>query len=123
MAVYAALNCCSAWNQCSWSKPCFCPCESQISYAFMLISASDGAVLAFFGGLCEKTTATAVCIGFTAPDTRELGDGFFPVFVVIIMFFLILTLVCSELLMRLGPCNARNKRRGKTPWEGQSDTW
>ena len=58
----------------------------------MLISACDGAALAFFGGLCKKARAAAACVGLTATVSREPGDGYFPVFIVIIMFFLVLTL-------------------------------
>ena len=68
----------------------------------MLISAWDGPALAFFGGFCIKATATVVCVGFATTGPREAGDGYFPVFIVIIMFFLVLTLVCSGPLMRLG---------------------
>src|SRR5208282_4314881 len=84
----------------------------------MLISVEDGAALAFFGGLCQKATVAAACVGFAAPGSREPGAGYFPVFIVIFMFFLVLTLVYSGPLMRLGPCSAGNKRRGKTPKRG-----
>ena len=84
----------------------------------MLTSASDGAALACFGGLREKAGAAAVCIGFATTGSREPRDGYLPVFNVIMMFFLDLTLVCSGPLMRLVPCSAGNKRRGKTPKRG-----
>ena len=84
----------------------------------MLMSAWDGAALAFFGGFCKKATATVACFGFTIAGSREPGDGYLPVFVVIMMFFLVLTLVNSGPLMRLGRCSAGNKRRGKTPERG-----
>ena len=53
----------------------------------MLISAGDGAALAFFDGLCKTATVAAACVGFTVPGSREPEDGYFPVFIVIIMFF------------------------------------
>ena len=84
----------------------------------MLISAWDGAALAFFDGFFGKATATAIGVGFVTIGWREPGDGYFPVFIAIIMIFLDLTLVCSGPLMRLGPCSAGNKRRGKTPKRG-----
>ena len=84
----------------------------------MLISAPDGAALAFFGGLCKKAIGAAVCVGLATTGSREPGDGYFPVIVVIMMFFLVLTVVYSGPLMRLGPCRAGNKRRGKTPKRG-----
>ena len=84
----------------------------------MLISSWDEAVLAFFAGVRKVAEATGACVGFVVPDSREFGDGYFPVFNVIMMFFLVLTLVCSGPLMRLGPCSAGNKRRGKTPKRG-----
>lgn len=84
----------------------------------MLISAWDGAALAFFGGFFGKATATAVGVGFVTIGWREPGNGFFPVLNVIMMFFLDPTLVCSGPLIRLGPCSAGNKRRGKTPKRG-----
>ncbi len=84
----------------------------------MLISAGDGAALACFGGLCKKATATVACFGFTVPGSREPEDGYFPVFIVIIMFFLVLSLVCSGPLMWLRPCSAGTKRREKTPKRG-----
>ena len=89
----------------------------------MLISARDGEALAFFGGVREVASAAGACVGFAATGPREPGDGYLPVFNVIMMFFLDLTLVCSGPLMRLVPCSAGDKRRGKTPNEGQSDTW
>lgn len=84
----------------------------------MLISSWDEAALDFVGGFFEKATAAADCIGFATTGPREPGDGYFPVFNVIMMFFLDLTLVCSGPLKRLGPCSAGNKRRGKTPERG-----
>lgn len=84
----------------------------------MLIFAWDGPALAFFGGFCGKATATAACVGFATIGWRAPEDGYLPVFIIIIMFFLDLTLVCSGPLLRLGPCSAGNKRRGKTPKRG-----
>ena len=84
----------------------------------MLIAAWDGAALAGFGGFFKKATGTVVCVGFAASGSREPGDGYFAVFNVIMMFFLVLNLVCSGSLMRLGRCSAENKRREKTPKRG-----
>ena len=53
----------------------------------MLMSAWDGAALAFFGGFCGKATATAACVGFVTIGWREPADGYFPVFIVIISSF------------------------------------
>ena len=53
----------------------------------MLISAADGAALAFFGGLREKARAAAACVGFATTGSREPEDGYIPVFIVIMCSF------------------------------------
>ena len=54
----------------------------------MLISASDGAALAFFNGLRKKAPVAAASVGFADPDLGEPENWVLSVFVVITMFFL-----------------------------------
>ena len=88
--TYTCCNCRSASNQCCWSFPGSCPRERQISWALVAMSALDGGLASCRVGLREAKLAAAACVDFTAPRSRDLGDNVCPLFVVILLFFLVL---------------------------------
>jgi hypothetical protein len=89
----------------------------------MLICASDGAALVFFGGLCKKARAAAACVGFATTGSREPWDGYFSVFIVITMFFLDLPWSVPGRCCGSGLAVQGIRGEGKPPNEGPSDTW